>query len=225
MLFLLVVLLPQVQTSRCITNYGKTICGYSCLAAHGDVACARTPSGICASTSDTAEKPGVVCWDPPESVRAHYGDLTPLPQCVMRKGNVFCGYGCVVHGDEVACAQTPDGICRAGTSTVVCWDPPYSAYCADNAPLPRPQCILVDGEVACGYKCEARNGNMACAQTPGGKCNIMPNDIICFDPEAPAMCGYRPCTGDTAQSERWWCRPGQQPNQTSPTQSQTKPRR
>jgi hypothetical protein len=191
----------------CLTNYGKTACGYSCLAAHGAVSCASTPAGICTATSDASNPPGVVCWDPPEWVRAHYGDKVPPPQCLARTGKVACGYHCVAHGGEVSCAASPDGICRASSLGITCWDPPVSTYCADSRALPRPQCILSGGEIACGYACEARGGRMACASTPGGKCVVLPGQILCTDPPAPAMCGFRPCVPETAGSERSWCRP------------------
>src|SRR5580765_1644830 len=93
-------LLPVAAT--CLTQNGDTACGYNCLAAHGQVACARTSAGICsASTTE------VLCWDPPESVRAHYGEKIPRPECLTRSGNIACGYHCEAHDDEVRCAQTP----------------------------------------------------------------------------------------------------------------------
>jgi len=199
---------PVAGVSSCLTTNGRSACGYSCVAAHGQVACARTPSGICKATSDNVEAPGVVCWDPPDWVRAHYADNVPRADCITRNGSVVCGYACTGLGDEMACAQSPDGICRASSKRgVVCWDPSPSTYCADNKPLPRPQCIMSDGEIACGYGCEARGGNMACAATPGGKCNIFPSEIICTDPEAPLSCGGRPCVPDSPASPRGWCRP------------------
>jgi hypothetical protein len=198
-------LLPAAPT--CLTNYGYTACGYGCLAAHGAVACAATPSGICTATSDASISPGVVCWDPPEWVRAHYGDKVPAPVCASRGGKTACGYHRVTHGSDVECAASPDGICRASSRGITCWDPPVSSYCADSRPLPRPQCILVDGHIACGYACEARGGRMACAASPGGRCTVLPGQILCMDPPQPPLCGYRPCTADSESSERWWCRP------------------
>ena len=196
------------NTSTCVTSNGKSACGYSCVAAHGDVACARTPAGICKATSDNTASPGVVCWDPPDWVRAHYGDVVPQAECIARNGQVLCGYACAAIGNELGCAQSPDGICRASSRGVVCWDPSPSTYCADARPLPRPQCIMSDANIVCGYSCEARHGDMACASTPGGKCTVFPSQIVCTDPEPPMSCGGRPCVPDSPASPRWWCRTG-----------------
>ena len=168
----------------CLRTDGKTACGFGCLAAHGRVACARTAPGVCAATGD-----GVVCWDPPPAVRAHYGDRTPRPRCITRAGHTECGYHCQAHDDDVACAGTPDGICRATGRGVTCWDPPPTSYfCDDERPPPRPSCVVLDDEVACGYACQVRNGQMACAQTPDGVCTVADGGIICMDPDAPASC-------------------------------------
>jgi hypothetical protein len=197
-------ILPATPASTCTTNNGKTACGYRCLAAHGDLACAQTPLGICRATSDGATNPGVVCWDPPESVRLHYGDRAPPPDCVMRRGELTCGYRCQASGDNAECAQTPDGVCRASSRGVVCWDPASNLYCAGNGSLPRPQCIVNDGEIACGYNCEARGGQLACAQTPAGRCTYNYGSFECIDPPGPAMCGAMPC--DPRTDTRAWCR-------------------
>jgi hypothetical protein len=193
-------LLPAPST--CLTNYGKTACGYHCQAAHGDVQCARTSAGICGFTDSQ-----LVCWDPPDSVRAHYGDKAPRPECMQRSGQMQCGYNCASRdGGEIQCSQTPDGICVAASRGVVCWDPPISSYCADDRPLPRPRCIQVDGVAACGFGCLAKNGDVACAQTPTGTCINMPTGIVCNDSEAPPMCGVVPCRADDPQTGRPWCR-------------------
>lgn len=204
-------------SSTCLTNYGKTACGYRCLAAHGDVACAATPLGVCKATSDApaTQGAGVVCWDPPDAVRAHYGDRAPLPDCIMRRGDLTCGYHCQGIGSEAECATTPDGVCRATSRGVTCWDPPSSTYCPDDRPLPRPQCIVSDAYVACGYNCEARNGQMACAVTPVGRCTMSYGQYVCNDPAPPAMCGGRPCNYSSAQP---WCAP---PESTDPQKNNT----
>jgi hypothetical protein len=194
----LLALLPVSAT--CLTNYDKTACGYSCLAAHGEVACARTPAGICSAVDNR-----VVCWDPPEWVRLHYGDKLPPPQCLTRDGKIACGYRCEAHDEDVACATTPDGICQyTYQNGIACWDPQPSTYCADRRALPRPECVVLDGRVACGYHCEARNGKIGCAATPGGRCTVQPDQILCWDPEPPPMCGAQACEG---ASERSWCAP------------------
>jgi hypothetical protein len=123
-------LAPQ---AACLTNYGRTACGYHCLAAHGEIDCARTSAGVC-----DASTPHVVCWDPPDIVRAHYGSAVPAAACLMRDGEVACGYHCEAHDETVRCAATPDGVCDSTSRDVVCWDPPPSNYCVDPRPLPRP---------------------------------------------------------------------------------------
>jgi hypothetical protein len=63
-------------------------------------------------------------------------------------------------------------------------------------------CATLDDAVACGYACQARNGHMACASTPGGRCEVMPEGIVCFDPDL-STCGVAPCVPEAA--ERSWC--------------------
>src|SRR5689334_20814718 len=87
---------------QCLTQYEKTACGYHCLANHGQVACARTPDGICSDGAET-----VTCWDPPEAVRLHYRGRVPRPACLSRAGKTACGYACQAHDNEVVCAETP----------------------------------------------------------------------------------------------------------------------
>lgn len=197
-----VALLFQLGAPRkdCVRTNGKTACGYSCLQAHGDVACAATSTGVCVATSSS-----VMCWDPPPIVKAHYKGSAPQAECMCRQGACACGYRCTGHGDTVRCASTPDGVCLGTSRGITCWDPEPTTYCASQEPLPRPACVSVDGNVACGYACEARNGQMACASTPAGRCTVYPERIICLDPEPPPMCGAEPCTPEPA--ERTWCPP------------------
>lgn len=187
-----------------MTNYGQTACGYHCVAAHGKVACSATSAGICATTSTD-----VYCWDPPDWVRAHYSASdagVPRPSCEVRSGNIACGYRCTAQDSRVRCAKTPDGICRSTGREIVCWDPDPSTYCSEVIGLPRPGCIVLDGDIACGYGCMSRNGKLACAATPGGRCVTSSDGITCTDPESPPMCGYLPCRTDSRSSERSWCR-------------------
>jgi hypothetical protein len=99
----------------CRTAYGTTECGYHCVAAYGDVRCARTPAGVCAAAYGQ-----LTCWDPPRSSRRARGERA---QCVPAYGTVACGYGCVAAYGEVRCAQTPQGTCSAAYGQVTCWDP------------------------------------------------------------------------------------------------------
>src|SRR3989442_1311772 len=97
---LTMVLFAAPPGSQCLTQYGKTACGYQCLAAHGKVACARTPDGVCDDGSDT-----VTCWDPPEGVRVHYRGKVPRPKCVSRSGKTVCGYQCALQDEDANCAE------------------------------------------------------------------------------------------------------------------------
>lgn len=109
----------------CITNYGRTVCGYDCKADYGEVKCAQTPNGAC--TSNYGQ---VYCWDPPMHVHQK-------AECISNYGQIACGYHCIANYGEVKCAKTPDGICTANQGTVTCWDPKYpSNYDIENAPVP-----------------------------------------------------------------------------------------
>ncbi len=157
----LLMLLPV--TSTCITNSGKTACGYSRTAAHGEVGCARTSAGICGSTERE-----IVCWDPPDWVRAHYGDKVPAPGCLVRNGTIACGYRCEGRNSEARCASSPDGICVSTPNGVACWNPPASSYCAEAIHLPWPECITNDGYAACGYGygCAPTTANLPAPRPP-----------------------------------------------------------
>jgi len=183
LLLYLLHLVPQaaVDPPTCLTEDGKTACGFHCVAAHGTVACAQSPSGTCTSVGERA-----TCWDSPQAIRIQYRRPMPVAQCLARAGNIACGYNCAARDNQVACASTPDGICVAGRLGITCWDPSETVYCADRRrPLPRPQCVVSDGEVACGYGCKKHAGSVACAQTPSGTCTIAQDRLVCLDPEQP----------------------------------------
>ena len=95
---------------QCVTNYGKTVCGYHCVANYGDVQCAQTPQGAC-----MANYGQVVCWDPPR-----YVDEKAM--CKADYGKIACGYHCVSSYGDVVCARTPNGICKATNGQIVCFD-------------------------------------------------------------------------------------------------------
>lgn len=97
----------------CRTEYGKTRCGYHCRAEYGQLRCAQTPQGQCASAYGQ-----VICWDPPRGARGW-----PQARCKSEYGMTACGYNCVSGYGVVRCAQTPQGVCRAETGKVTCWDP------------------------------------------------------------------------------------------------------
>jgi hypothetical protein len=184
---------------RCITVYGRTECGYRCEATNGDVGCAATPAGVCVTTGGK-----LTCWDPPEWVRAHYRERLPTPECLTKSGETACGYHCWSHDGDVQCAESPDGVCGNSRDEIKCWDPSPATYCVETGrPLPRPRCVVYDGQIACGYNCETRNGEVACAQTPAGKCIAEHGEVRCFDPPAPVLCEPgKPCA---AVDSRSWC--------------------
>ena len=111
------------------------------------------------------------------------------PRCLNQYGKTACGYQCLAAHGEVACANTPDGICNADGGTVTCWDPPESvrAYYRDR--VPRPECRSRAGKVACGYRCQTHDNDVACATTPEGICGVSYDGITCWDPPTWAWCG------------------------------------
>ncbi len=101
----------------CLSEYGQTACGYQCTAQYGQLRCARTPFGAC-----RAEYGQVVCWDPPRWVVHQRGGELPQASCLASYGRIACGYGCLAAYGQIRCAQTPEGICRAESGKVSCFD-------------------------------------------------------------------------------------------------------
>jgi hypothetical protein len=112
---LLVALLLSAPAKECKSAFGKTACGYHCIANFGQVKCAQTPQGAC-----KAQFGQVVCWDPPKSARRGNQEQA---ECKAQFGKIACGYDCVANFGQVKCAQTPEGICKAHAGKVECWDP------------------------------------------------------------------------------------------------------
>jgi hypothetical protein len=107
------------------------------------------------------------------------------PACVRQNDRLACGFHCASNLDEVACAQTPDGLCAATPSAVACWDPPPDVRMimqsrADD--LPQPSCITSINGAACGYFCERTGDQVACAATPFGACATRFGVLRCWDP-------------------------------------------
>lgn len=175
-------LLTLAQAPTCITSNGTSVCGYDCQGEAGKVRCAQTPEGACATSGGN-----VSCFDPPQFVRAVFG-AGARPSCVAKEGKVTCGYNCAEAGGQVACAQTPRGVCDARTGKVVCFDPPAEVYAVWGSGAPAPSCEAREGKVACGYACVAGGGSIACARTPAGACIERGGKTSCFDPPARALC-------------------------------------
>ncbi|MBJ6764668.1 hypothetical protein JGU66_28190 [Myxococcaceae bacterium JPH2] len=109
----------RAEEPRCVSNFGKTACGYHCVANYAQVKCAQTEEGVC-----TANYGEVVCWDPPRrGHRREHGAEYPRAQCLSNYGSTACGYACVANYGEVKCAQTPSGMCSASNGHVTCFDP------------------------------------------------------------------------------------------------------
>jgi hypothetical protein len=122
----------SVPAPTCKAQDGRVACGYSCAAGAGQLACAKTPFGVCAESGG-----GPSCFDPDKAVICAKGTSTPKGACLKQGSAVFCGYQCTRAGDEIACAKTPDGTCDTqGPGKPVCFDPPVrggSAACLEAA--------------------------------------------------------------------------------------------
>lgn len=167
---------PSKDKARCLSAYGKTDCGYGCAKAYRTLRCAQTPGARCYKdkgrlrcTDDDA--PG---WRPPHI------DPTPLPKanCLSKFGVTKCGYRCIAKHGQVACAQTPAGVCTAGYGRVKCWDPAHY-----RPGMKRARCITRHGKTVCGYSCVAKYGQVKCASTPRGVCKAAYGRVTCWDPK------------------------------------------
>ena len=166
---------------QCLHSYGKTACGYGCKASDRQVRCAQTPQGVCSAGSGI-----LACWDPPPLVKTIFGRHAPRPSCVTSSGQTACGYHCVANYDQVQCAQTPFGACRANEGKVACWDPPAAVLASRQETTPKASCEIGFGKVNCGYHCIANHGVVRCAETPDGTCRAERDTVYCWDPPLDA---------------------------------------
>ncbi len=109
----------SVPAPKCLAQDGHIACGYGCVAASGNLACAKTPVGVCLAKDSTAK-----CFDPPSAAICAFGADIKRPSCVADLGQIVCGYDCKSSSGKVACAQTPRGSCADGAGGVTCFDPP-----------------------------------------------------------------------------------------------------
>ncbi len=175
-------LLAQSRPS-CVRVGDTEVCGYDCRQDSSNrVACAQTPEGRC-----TAETGRVTCWDPSPLLLAVWPGPLPPAECKSDYARVACGYHCASGLGQVACAQSPAGVCRAFYGGVTCWDPPLPLVYASGAGLPPPECREGHGKVACGYHCKVGLNGVRCAQTPDGFCHRDLGGVVCWDPELPAL--------------------------------------
>ncbi len=155
---------------ECVTTNGTGACGYHCLSANGQVACASTPWGRCVTTNGR-----VFCGDPaPGALLAGFRE--PV-ECVTANGTGACGYHCATAGGEASCAATPLGRCVTAAGRVFCGDPSWAAL---EAGVTEPvACVTANGVGACGYQCLTANGRAACASAPWGRCVATSGDVFC----------------------------------------------
>ena len=162
----------------CKQGTGAIACGYACAQLEGQVACAKTPAGVC-----EARYGKVQCFDPGPEVFAVWGADPPRPSCDARNDRIACGYGCKANAAGSACAKTPAGTCAELGGQVVCGDPKPRVLCAFGKDTPAPKCRGEGQQRACGYDCQYFNGDLKCAETPAGKCTERAGSgTTCFDP-------------------------------------------
>lgn len=117
---------------ECKSVAGQSACGFNCLIAKGQVACARTPYGVCREHFNT-----IKCFDPPEGTIHEFGASIPRPECLTASTAMECGYDCKTDRSEVKCATTPRGRCEKHDNQIECFDPPVLTQCAHGqAPDP-----------------------------------------------------------------------------------------
>ncbi|MBZ4406660.1 hypothetical protein K8640_00390 [Myxococcus sp. XM-1-1-1] len=52
---------------------------------------------------------------------------------------------------------------------------------------PRPQCITAQGRELCGFQCRTSGSKAGCAQTPYGTCQVLRDEVHCWDPPRVAI--------------------------------------
>jgi len=183
--------------AACKSGFGKTACGYDCVAGFGEVKCAGTPYGKCLAGFGK-----VTCGDPSRATLHVYHGAIPQMECKAGFGDIACGYDCKAGFGEVRCAEAPDGKCEAAYGKVTCWSPDARARPHDHPyhepvlveprlvqPPPGPDpdgpkatCKSAFGTTACGFACVAAFGQVKCAETPWGACKAAFGEIVCADP-------------------------------------------
>jgi hypothetical protein len=119
------------------------------------------------------------------------------PSCLRQGDRLVCGFHCTSNLNQAACAQTPEGLCAATPSQVVCWDPPPDVRLVMQSrdDLPQPSCITSVNGAACGYYCERTGDRVGCAATPMGACATRFGALRCWDP-APEVRWEMEARGD-----------------------------
>jgi hypothetical protein len=167
--------------AECKSAYGQTQCGYGCVAAYGEVKCAKTTEGRCQAAYGE-----ITCWDPSDDGPPHRqrGDrddrpLRPGATCESAYGKTACGFSCVSAYGEIKCAESPMGVCVSAYGRVVCWDPPDRVQRAYRGQGKKAMCDTAYGKIGCGYACVAAYGEVACASSPNGACEAAYGKVTC----------------------------------------------
>ena len=103
------------------------------------------------------------------------------PACVNINGQTVCGFNCKAENGTAKCAQTPAGICTSNDGKILCFDPPKILSTVLKE-IPKPECKVSGGAVACGYNCTSSSKGPACNTTPAGICEARYGFAVCFDP-------------------------------------------
>jgi hypothetical protein len=120
----------------------------------------------------------------------HPPDEGLRPECKEVRGQVACGFHCLLTEGKVACARTPYGLCQEHFGELTCWDPPAAVIHEYGAELPRPTCLTASTALGCGYDCKASRTEVRCAQTPRGQCVQDAFQLGCFDPPSLLECAH-----------------------------------
>lgn len=98
----------------------------------------------------------------------------PAPECMTGSdGRNVCGYNCKLgSAGQVACADTPEGVCANNADGSVSCSRLASGGPA--AALPPPECRMgSDGRNVCGYNCRlGSRGFVYCASHPDYHCRL-----------------------------------------------------
>jgi hypothetical protein len=176
---------PPPPKASCLSVNGRTACGYACRASTTEVRCASTPYGVCGMFGGE-----VHCFDPLPASIHHPPDEGLVPECKAVRGEVACGFNCLVSQGRVACAKTPYGVCREHFHELTCWDPPEATLHEFGRELPRPTCQTASTAIACGYDCKVNPAEVRCAQTPRGRCVKDAFTLECYDPPPLVQCAH-----------------------------------
>jgi hypothetical protein len=111
-------------------------------------------------------------------------DVVSAPHCVSQGDKLACGYQCASSLGQIACTQTPEGLCAGNQQRVVCWDPPPDVrqLLVTRDDVERPQCVTSLHGVACGFHCAQTGDRVACANSPMGACGWRFGELRCWDP-------------------------------------------